>query len=304
MSFKAGFVGLIGQPNAGKSTLLNLLVEEKVSIVTPKPQTTRRRVLGILNDEKSQIVLVDAPGIVRSTSGLNAFLEKEAIDVIANSDVLCAVLNLDEDKKENLDRIIEMIRESKKPWFAVITKVDMVDKIHRKQRLIDELRAASPNVTVLEVSKNWGEDKKDFRKAFIEESRKLLPESPAPLYDVELFTPHTLRELAVEVIREKCFEELHQEIPYNLTVRITKFDESQPGMARIFAEIVVSKENHKPIVIGKGASMIKKIGMSARAELEKMMDEKVYLNLDVAVREEWFSNPRLMKDLGYVVSDE
>jgi GTP-binding protein Era len=304
MSFKAGFVGLIGLPNAGKSTLLNLLVEEKVSIVTPKPQTTRRRVVGILSLPEAQVILVDAPGVVKAKSGLNAFLEREALDVIGSSDVLCAVLNLDEDKKENLDQILEMVRGSGKPWFAVITKVDLIDKRHRLTKLKEELREKSPNVTILEVSKNWGEDTKDFRDAFVREAAKLLPTSLAPLYDVELFTPHTVRELAAEVIREKCFEELHQEIPYNLAVRINKFDESAQNLVRIFAEIVVSKENHKGIVIGKGGAMIKGIGTKARAELEKMLDQKVFLQLDVSVREEWFENPRLMKELGYVVDEK
>ena len=298
MSFKAGFLGLIGQPNAGKSTLLNLLVEEKVSIVTPKPQTTRRRVLGIMNSPEAQVVLVDAPGVVKSKTGLNAFLEREAQDVIKDSDCLCAVLNLDEDRKENLDQIIELVRASGKPWFAVITKVDLTDKLHRLDRLRQELRDQFPKNRVLEVSKTWEKDAKEFREEFLSEVKRNLPSSPAPLYDIELFTPHTIREMACEIIREKCFEELHHEIPYNLAVRISKFEEGQ-GITKIFAEIVVAKEGHKPIVIGKGASLIKKIGMKARLELEKLTQEKIYLNLDVAVRDEWFTNPRLMKELGY-----
>lgn len=304
MSIKAGFVGLIGLPNAGKSTLLNLLVEEKVSIVTPKPQTTRRRVLGILNGQGLQAVIVDAPGVVSAKSGLNQFLEREALDVIASSDALCAVLNIDEDQKDNLDKILELVRSSHKPWFCVITKVDLIDKAHRLQRLKDELKEKSPNVKVMDVSKTWtAEDAKKFRAAFQEQMKALLPDSPAPLYDVELFTPHTLREMVAEVVREKCFENLHQEIPYNIAVRISKYDESDPGMIRIFAEIVTAKENHKPIVIGKGGSVIKAIGTDSRKELEKLLDTKVYLNLDVAVRAEWFENPRMMKELGYVVDD-
>ena len=298
MSFKAGFLGLIGQPNAGKSTLLNILVEEKVSIVTAKPQTTRRRVLGILNAPGTQIVLVDAPGIVKSKTGLNAFLEREAQDVIADSDCLCAVLNLDEDRKENLDQIVEMVRASGKPWFVVITKVDLKDKLHRLDRLRQELRDKYPQAMVLEISKTWEQDAKEFREQFVSEVKRNLPESRAPLYDIELFTPHTVREMACEIIREKCFEELHHEIPYNLAVRIQKFEES-PTLTKIYGEIVVAKEGHKPIVIGKGASLIKKIGMKSRQELEKLTGEKIYLNLDVAVRDEWFTNPRLMKELGY-----
>ena len=304
MSYRAGFLGLIGQPNAGKSTLLNLLVEEKVSIVTDKPQTTRRRVMGFLQSPEAQIILVDAPGVLRASKGLNSFLQKEAEDVIQSSDALAAVLNLDEDKKENLDRIIEMVSASGKPWFAVITKVDQIDKSHRLQRLKDELREKFPKVSVLEVSNTWKKDLQSFRDLFMGVARGLLPESPAPLYDVELFTPHTLRELAAEVVREKCFEELQQEIPYQLAIRIVKFDENREDLTKIFAEIVISKESHKPIIIGKGGAQIKKIGMSARKELERLMGHQVFLNLDVVVREEWFENPRLMKELGYVVVKE
>lgn len=304
MSYKAGFVGLIGQPNAGKSTLLNDLVEEKISIVTPKPQTTRRRVLGILNRPGAQVVLVDAPGVVRSKSGLNSFLEKEALDVISNSDALCAVLNLDEAKKENLDQILELVRGSGKPWFAVITKVDLVDVRHRLEKLKSEISERSPQVRILEFSKTWGRDTAEVREAFIDESARLLPESPAPLYDIELFTPQTVREMAAEVIREKCFEELHQEIPYQLAVRISKFDEERADLTRIFAELLVSKDNHKPIIIGKAGSQIKRIGTRARQELEKLLGHQVYLNLDVAVREDWFENPRLMKELGYVLESQ
>ncbi len=295
---------MIGQPNAGKSTLLNLLVDQKISIVTAKPQTTRRRVIGILGDEESQVVLVDAPGVVTGKAGLNAYLEREALDVISSSDALCAVLNLDEDKKENLDRILELVRTSKKPWFVVITKVDLLDKKHRLTKLKQELADVSPEIKVLEVSKAWGKDTTKFKNKFVAVAKTMLPDSPAPLYDVELFTTATVREMAVEVIREKCFEELHQELPYNLAVAIVKFDESDPNIARIHAEIVVAKESHKPIIIGRGGSQIKKIGTKARLELEKLLDLKVYLALDVAVRDEWFENPRLMKELGYVVNEE
>ena len=304
MNIKAGFVGLIGQPNAGKSTLLNILVEQKVSIVTAKPQTTRRRIMGIMSAEGAQVILVDAPGVVKAKSGLNAFLEREALDVISGSDSLCAVLSLDEDKKENIDQIIELVVASGKPWFAVITKVDMVDKRHRLAKIRIDLSEKYPQVKVLEISKDWGKDTKEFRDAFVDECKRFLPESPAPLYDIELFTTHTVRELACEIVREKCFEELHQEIPYNLAVRISKFDEDQPGLAKIYAEIIVAKENHKPIIVGKGGEQIKRIGVKARMELEKMLDQKVYLNLDVAVRPEWFENPRLMKELGYVITEK
>lgn len=304
MNYRAGFLGFIGQPNAGKSTLLNTLVEEKVSIVTDKPQTTRRRVIGFVQGENAQIVLVDAPGVLKAGKGLNAFLQKEAEDVIQQSDALCAVLNLDEDNKSHLDRILEMVVQSKKPWFVIMTKVDLIDKVHRRERLRNELREKYPQITVLEFSNTWTGDMKTFRNEFLRIASGLVPESPAPLYDPELFTPHTVRELSAEVIREKCFESLSQELPYQLAVRIKNFEETDPTITRIFADIVVSKESHKPIIIGKAGSKIKKIGMAARKDLEKLVGHQVFLNLDVIVREDWFENGRLMKELGYVVVEE
>lgn len=304
MSFRAGFLGLIGQPNAGKSTLLNLLVEEKVSIVTDKPQTTRRRILGFVNQANAQVIVVDAPGVLRSSQGLNQFLQKEAEDVIASSDALCAVLSLDEDKKENLDRILEMVKASRKPWFVVITKVDLTDKLHRLNRLKMEIKEKYPDVQVLEVSSQWREDKTLFRQSFLQVAVEKLPESPAPLYDLELYTPHTMRDMAAEIIREQCFLNLQKEVPYQLTIRIVQFDEKDSSLTRIHAEIITAKENHKPIIIGKGGAVIKKIGMGSRAEIEKIVGHQVFLNLEVVIRPEWFENPRLMKELGYVVVEK
>lgn len=300
MNYKAGFVGLIGQPNAGKSTILNLLVQEKVSIVTDKPQTTRRRILGLVSKEQGQIIYVDAPGILKAKEGLNKFLEQEALDVIESSDVLIAVLSLDEKKPENLEVILELVKNSKKPAMVIINKVDLVDKSHRTSKIKEMAAKYLPKATIFEFSSQWGNDLNPLRGSIEKELLQILPESPAPLYDIELFTPHTMRELVVEMVREQCFEELHSEIPYSLAVRIVKYDETNKKIPHIYAEIIVSKESHKPILIGKGASVIKKIGQKARQQIEKTAGEKIFLNLTVVVREEWTSNQRLMKDLGYV----
>ncbi len=304
MSYRAGFVGLVGQPNAGKSTLLNILVEEKVSIVTDKPQTTRRRVLGVVSLKEGQVVYVDAPGIVRAKSGLNEFLEKEAQDVIGQSDVLLGVLSLGEKSKDNVLEILGLLKQSKKPFIVVITKADMIANQHRSQVIRDLVKEISPTVKVIEMSNQWGKDIKEVATQITSELLKLLPVSPAPLYDQELYTPHSVKELAVEIIREKCFESLMQEVPYNLAVRIVKYDESNPRLPKIYADIVTTKDSHKGIIVGKGAKTIKEIGMKARAEIEKMVGHKVFLKLEVVVRENWSENKKMMKDLGYVVSEE
>lgn len=300
MSYKAGFLGLIGQPNAGKSTLMNFLVDEKVSIVSTKPQTTRRRILGMWNTDKGQIVFVDAPGLIKADAGLNGFLAQEAEDVIGNSDALLAVVSVDEDKPENAEKVLDMVSKSGKPWVAVITKADLEEKAHRV--LILRKMVEDRGGKAFSVSAKEGDDEE--REALLIEFLEMMPESPAPLYDTELFTDENVRDMAAEIIRERCFEALHHEIPYSLAVRIIKFEEDAKPVPKIYAEIVVSKDSHKAIVIGKGAAIIKKIGMEARKEIEKLMGEKVFLDINVVSKPEWFTNKRIMKELGYVVQSE
>ncbi|MDG0816664.1 GTPase Era [Bdellovibrio svalbardensis] len=301
MSYKAGFLGLIGQPNAGKSTLMNFLVDEKVSIVSAKPQTTRRRILGIWSTDKGQVVFVDAPGLIKSDSGLNGFLAQEAHDVINSSDALLAIIPVDEQKPEDAEKVLDLVSKSGKPWIGVITKTDIEEKAHRVmilRKMIEDRGGKSMSISATAYAGDAEE-----REAMLIEFLELMPASPAPLYDTELFTNENVREMAAEIIREKCFENLHHELPYNIAVRIIKFDENA-ALPKIYAEIIVSRESHKPIVIGKGASVIKKIGMDARKELEKLMDEKVFLDLNVTAKPEWFGNKRMMKELGYVVESE
>lgn len=303
MSYRAGFLGLIGQPNAGKSTLMNFLVEQKVSIVSPKPQTTRRRILGLWSGDAGQIVFVDAPGLIRADQGLNGFLAKEAESVISESDALVAVVSLDEAAAEDAEKTIEMVAKAKKPWLGVITKTDLAQKAHRilvLKNLIEKSGGRALQISAVIKDRDTEAD----REALTQEFLSLLPETPAPLYDVELFTPETERTLVAEIVREKCFEFLHQEIPFGAAVRIISFDETAKPVPRIAAEIVVTKETHKPIVIGKGGEVLKKIGTAARKDIEKLLGEKIFLELKVSARSDWAKNKRIMKELGYVVHDE
>lgn len=296
MSYRAGFVGLIGLPNSGKSTLMNALVGEKVSIVTAKPQTTRRRVIGVVSQEKCQAVFVDAPGLVHAKSGLNQFLRDEAHDVITQSDVLVAVLNIDEKSVDDLDQVLTLVRESGKPWVALINKTDL-PLLHRPQILRDRLSDSGVPV-IMGSSLKQGDGVRESLMAAIE---PMLPVAEKPLYDEELYTLSPTRELCAEIVREKCFEQLHQEVPFGLAVRIMRFDEDSGPVVKIIAEIVVTKENHRPIVIGRDGSVLKRIGTEARKEMEKLIDRKVYLDLNVTSKRNWQKNPGMMKDLGYVV---
>ncbi|MGZ3721733.1 MAG: GTPase Era [Bdellovibrionales bacterium] len=296
MSYRAGFVGLIGLPNSGKSTLLNAVVGEKVSIVTSKPQTTRRRVMGLLTEKDYQIVFVDAPGVVRASSGLNMFLVEEAKDVISQSDALIAVLNIDEKNAEHLDQIIEIVRTSGKPWVALIHKTDL-PQVHRPQILRDKLSAF--NVPVLQGSALV--DGKLLKELLMEHIVPMMPAADGPLYDAELYTLSTTRELCGEIIREKCFENLHQEVPFGLAVKILQFNEDEGPTVKLYSEILVAKENHRPIVVGKGGEILKKIGMEARKEIEALVGRKVYLDLRVISKQGWQKNSGMMKELGYVL---
>lgn len=298
MGFKAGFLGIIGQPNAGKSTLMNWLVDEKVSIVTSKPQTTRRRILGIWSTEAGQVVFVDAPGIINADKGLNGFLAKEAQDVIDSSDALIAVVSIDEGKPEECQKVIDMVASAGKPWFGVITKTDIEEKAHRiliLKQMIEEKKGKAFSVSVQK-----SKDDVEEREAFLIECLEMMPESPAPLYDVELFTNENVRDMVAEIIREKLFESLHHEIPFESAVRVIRFEEEAKPVPKIYAEILVSRDSHRPIVVGKEAKMIKHIGMESRKEIEKLMGEKVFLDLQVLVRDEWYDNARMMKELKYV----
>ena len=296
---KAGFVGLIGQPNAGKSTLMNNLVKEKVSIVTPKPQTTRRRVQGLVTLPAGQIIFVDAPGIIKSTSGLNSFLEKEAHDVMKNSDALIAVLSIDEMDIKYNNEILDLVKAAKKPFIAIITKTDIDEKIHRIRILGEQLTEQKIKWHTVGKKITNNEDLQMIFDSVLE----LLPESDQYLFDKEHYTTESVKELASEIIREKCFEELAFEIPFNIAILTQKFEENLK-CPRLIYDILVAKESHKPIVVGKGADKIKKIGEKARLEIQKMMGvPKIYLELNVVVKENWFGNKSLMKELKYVVRD-
>lgn len=297
MTYRSGFVGLIGQPNAGKSTLMNYLIDQKVSIVTAKPQTTRRRILGIHTEEKGQIIFIDAPGVVKAEKGLNSFLEKEAENVMRESDILMAVVSVDEKDAESNQKILDMVKSSKKPWIGLITKTDVDAKAHRI--LILKNMIESMGVKCLQVS--CVRDGKEGRDVILEALLPLLPEAPGPLYEDDLYTTENVRDLIAEIIREKCFLNLEHEIPYQVAVQIRKFDEKAKPCPHIYADILVGKDSHKPIVVGKKATVIKKISQESREEVEKLMQEKVYLELNVVVKEQWFDHKQTMKELGYVI---
>lgn len=295
--FHAGFVGLIGLPNAGKSTLVNALVGEKVSIVTSKPQTTRQRVMGILNDEDLQAVFVDAPGYVKAESGLNRFLHDEYLSVIEDSDVLFLLLHLDANSPESFHDLIAMAQTSKKPVLGIITKTD-----RREQHRIFVLKDLLDKAGISSIQAAADKRPNELKEKVFPWLRENLPKSDQPLFDPELYTTQNLKSMASEFIREMCFEYLHQEVPFGLAVHIIRFDESRPDLTKIHAEIWVNRESHQGIVIGRGGSVLKRIGSSARKSIEDVLGNKVFLDLHVKVKKNWVKDESIMKELGYVVS--
>ncbi len=296
--FRAGFVALLGEPNAGKSTLTNLLVDEKVSIVSDKPQTTRQRVTGIVTTKTEQIIFVDAPGFVRTKTGVNEFLQSEFKDVVKKADVLLILLAAD-DSEEKAKDIVKIARSSDRKWVVVITKIDLLGGTRTPKFFKYLVEAEVPFVSISAKTRA-----KEARSEVMARIVELLPETDQPLYDPEIYTTQTLRQMTAEIIREKCFDSLHKEVPYGLAVLINKFDEEDPKLTRISAELLLDKENHKGIVIGAKGATLKAIGSLARPEIEKLLGGvQVFLELHVKVKEGWTKNKRLMKELGYVVPE-
>lgn len=298
--YRAGFVALLGEPNAGKSTLMNAILGEKVSIVSEKPQTTRGRIHGLYSNEDGQIVFVDAPGTIESTSGINSFLRDEVTDVLARADVVLVVLAADTEDKAAA-RLIQMARESGKPMTAVVTKGDLITGERAPKSLPTLVAANVPFVTISAMKRE-----REAREEVVSRLLPLLPKAPAPLYDEDLLTTETVRKLSAEFIREACFRHTRQEVPYGLAIRIVKFQEpdADSDITKIYAEIVVERAAHKAIVIGAKASNLKKIGTDARRAIEKLIGSKIYLDLHVDVREGWTKNKRMLKELGYVIVKE
>jgi GTP-binding protein Era len=296
-NYRAGFVALVGQPNAGKSTLLNAILNEKLSIVSAKPQTTRSRITGILNRDDAQIIFVDSPGTLKSTSGINKFLQDEVADVMRKADVVCALLAADAPEESTID-LIKQLEKGTTPWIAVVTKVDLLGGTRTPQFFTYLMENKIPFVSITTAKRQ-----KEAVAEVLARVIPLLPVAVAPLYDEDLYTTQTVRQIVAEFVREACFDRLQQEIPYGLAVRVQEYNEDQP-VTKIRCELLIDKENHKSIVIGAKGATIKSIGVQARQSIERFLGTQVFLELHVAVQEGWTKNPRIMKELGYVVAKE
>jgi GTP-binding protein Era len=292
--FKSGFIGIIGRPNVGKSTLLNAIIGEKIAITTYKPQTTRNRIMGIKNIENGQMIFLDTPGIHRATTPLNQLMVAAAMDTFRSSDVLLMMVEATESAHRDDLMIIDSLRNIRLPVILLINKIDLVRK-HTILPLIDRFQHLFTFVEIIPVSALTG----DGISLLIERIWEILPEGPKYFPD-ETMTDKTERFIAAEIIREKIILLAHQEIPYATAVVVDSFKEDEKkNLIRIQAIIHVAKNSQKGIIIGKKGSMLKEIGTRARLDMEKFFATRIYLELFVRVTKDWTHDPRMLGEFGY-----
>ena len=294
---KTGYAAILGLPNSGKSTLLNAILGQKLSIITSKPQTTRKRILGILSEENYQIIFLDAPGILSPSYLLQEKMMEEVKTSFDDADVLVLIIDVKEDPlMENLfsqEFVKQSVVKSGKPKLLVLNKIDLITqekvneliKYFESQNIFEEIIpiSASQNFNILRVK---------------EEIIRFLPEGPKFFPDEQL-TDASERYFVSELIREKLLELYQDEIPYSCEVLIAEFKEREANKDFISAEIVVERDSQKAIIIGKGGAAIKKLGQVARESIEEFLQKEVFLELRVKVRKKWRSDENLLKSFGY-----
>lgn len=290
--FRCGLVALVGRPNVGKSTLLNRILGQKISITSNKPQTTRHRILGIKTTSQAQVVYIDTPGLHRGGKrALNRALNRAASDAIADVDL--AVFLIEAGRWTDEDELV--LRRLRQAGVPVLLAVNKIDRLEDRAQLLPELQALADRhdfAEILPLSAARGENLERLEQCVIER----LPEGP-PYFPEEQITDRSERFLAAELIREKLFRRLGQELPYGLTVQIEQFKEDD-GLLRIHGLVWVERDSQKAIVIGKGGAMLKQIGREARLDMERLFGSKVFLQLWVKVKGGWADDERALRSLG------
>jgi GTP-binding protein Era len=292
--FKSGFVSLIGRPNVGKSTLLNCLLGEKIAIVSPKPQTTRNRILGIKNLPAAQIIFLDTPGIHRSKDMLNQSMVRTALATLREVDVICLLIEADSPDHEENDWILENLQKVQKPVLLAINKIDRIPKGNLLP-IMERYSRKRPFQQIIPISALLGEG----IDILVNELLKILPEGPR-LFPEDMVTDLPERFLAAEMIREKVFLLTREEIPYATAVVIEEFKErEEKNLVVIRATIQVERDSQKGILIGGKGRMLKEIGRLAREEIEALLGVRVFLELWVKVEKNWREDLRALHRLGF-----
>lgn len=296
---KSGFIGIIGRPNVGKSTLLNSILGEKISITTDKPQTTRNTIRGIYTDlssaeecERVQMVFLDTPGIHKPKNKLGNFMTTGALRTLNEVDAILFVIDDPGEPGAGDRRILDLLREVDTPVFALINKIDEMDPNEFKH-IFDHYQSLDMFQKVIPISALKG----DNIDLLLKELADILPEGPM-YFDADSITDHPERFVVAEIIREKALMYLHEEVPHGIAVEIELFEERK-SLTKITASIICERSAHKKIIIGKGGKKIKGIGKAAREEIEALLGTKVFLELWVKVRENWRNNDNILLNLGY-----
>jgi GTP-binding protein Era len=293
---KSGFVNIIGNPNVGKSTLMNVLSKEKMSVVTSKPQTTRHRILGLLSDDDYQIVFSDTPGMIENPQyGMQNSMNKFAWASFEDADILLMVTDIFE-KYTGEEKLIKALSETSVPKFLIINKIDL-DKSGKADETVRfwEKHVAFDEVFIISAQEKINTDN------LFEKILANLPEGP-PYYPKDEISDKSERFFAAEIIREKILLLYKQEIPYSCEVLVSRFKEEEKNgqpLLMIYADIYVDRKSQKPIIIGKNGEAIKKLGIAARADIEKFFEKHVYLDLNVKIKENWRNDERMLKHFGY-----
>jgi GTP-binding protein Era len=289
---RAGFASLIGRPNAGKSTLLNRIVGEKIAIVSDKPQTTRNRIIGVKNYDDGQIVFVDTPGIHRPLHRLNVRMVDAAVQTLREVDVVAVVFDASTRPGRGDEYVSGLLKDVDAPVVLVLNKIDLVSK-PALLPLMDRAQGWHAFTAIVPVSAATGDGVEALERVLLEH----MPEGES-IYPVDYLTDQPERVLAAEIVREKVLRYTRAELPFSTAVAIDQFDESdRDRLLRLFCTIFVEQESQKPIVIGRGGEMIKRIGTEARQDLERFFDTKVFLDLHVKVKSEWREDERMLDEI-------
>lgn len=291
MNHKAGFVNIVGNPNVGKSTLMNLFVGERLSIITNKSQTTRHRILGIINGDDFQIIFSDTPGVVKPNYKLQESMLKFSTTALEDADILLYVTDVVESKEKNLD-FIEKVRNTKAHQMVVINKIDLTDQ-EKLTELFDYWKEKLPDAEIYPVSALHKFNADQLFKRIL----SLLPESP-PYFEKDALTDRPERFFISEIIREKIFERYKEEVPYSTEVMIEQFKEDKK-IIRIDAVILVERDSQKGIIIGNQGKALKGVGIEARKDIEKFLDKQVFLQMFVKVQKDWRNSDNQLKQFGY-----
>lgn len=290
---RAGFVNIVGNPNVGKSTLMNDLVGERISIITSKAQTTRHRIMGIVNTPEYQIVFSDTPGVLKPKYKLQESMLEFSEGALTDADILVYVTDVVEDPEKNKDFLDRVAKETV-PVLLVINKVDLLKNNDELDRIIDKWRTRLPKAEIFPISATEHFNVFNLKQRIIE----LLPPSP-PFFGKDALTDKPMRFFVTEIIREKLLLNYEKEIPYSTEVLVEKFEEKETSI-HIMAVIYVERDSQKGILIGRGGEKIKKVGIQARQDIEKFFDKKVYLELFVKVEKDWRNKENKLKQFGYI----